>query len=88
MKWDPRGYLKRRREKGEYRTGDKVRVVGHHLAAGATGRIRSPGMPMCDWIMNLDSTGEPMGIYESDMERVHWWKFWRSKRARDSWTGG
>lgn len=78
-RWDLRGYLKRRKERPVvYKTGDRVRVTGTYGATGLKGTLRSPGMAMFDWIVNLD-IGEPMGVYEDTIEPLRWWKFWRSK---------
>ncbi len=61
-----------------YKTGDRVRVMvaGTYGEAGLKGTLRSPGMAMFDWIVNLD-IGEPMGVYERDIEPLRWWKFWK-----------
>ncbi len=60
-----------------YSTGDRVIVVGDHGAAGVKGRLRSPGLAMFDWILQREDTGEPMGVYEMNLEPLPWWKFWR-----------
>lgn len=65
----------------EYKRGDRVRLVGFMEDSGVNGQkgtLRSPGMAMFDWIVNLDA-GQPMGIYERNIEPLRWWKFWRSK---------
>lgn len=69
--------------KKAYKTGDRVRLVQFldDDINGRKGTLRSPGMAMFDWIVNLDS-GEPMGVYEGRIEPLRWWKFWRSRRVR------
>ena len=61
----------------DYRTGGRVIVVGDHMAAGVKGRLRSPGMAMFDWILQCEDSGEPMGVYERNIELPPWWKFCR-----------
>lgn len=65
-----------------YKTGDRVRLVGlddfDGDINGRKGALRSPGMAMYDWIVNLD-VGVPIGVYERNIELLRWWKFWRSK---------
>lgn len=67
-----------------YEVGDRVRVVGFMGDSGVNGKkgtLRSPGMAGFDWIVNLDVNGEPMGVYETNLEPLRWWKFWRSKEG-------
>ena len=63
--------------------GDRVRIIGDHPGAGVKGRLHSPGVNMYDWILRRDDTGIPMGVYEKDLERVRWWKFWRSRKEQN-----
>lgn len=67
-----------------YKTGDRVRLKGFMEDSGVNGqkgKLRSPGLAWFDWIVNLDVNGQPMGIYETNIEPLRWWKFWRSRKG-------
>lgn len=59
----------------KYKEGDRVRVLSFPWE-GWKGRLKSNPERHFDWRIEFD-TGGACVFNEDEIERYHWWKFWR-----------